>query len=240
MSRDPHTITYIFGLEDEDLVFTIDTRYEKIQTRAPFRAPENYPDWTLLHKDQCPCCPLKTSDSRFCPAAVRIHEVLETFKGSKSVQKIDLTVETTRRVYQQDCDLQSALNSMLGLQMATSGCPVLIRLRSMATFHMPFCSFGETLYRTVSSYLTQQFFIYKEGGSPDWDLQGLKCFYETLEGLNQAFSQRIKAIEESDAASNAIIMFFAASIVVADAIDNNLSEYKDYFTGRASQPPQGG
>jgi len=129
---------------------------------------------------------------------------------------------------------------MLGLQMATSGCPILEKLRGMATFHMPFCSFGETLYRTVSAYLTQQFFIHKEGGQADWDLDGLKAFYGNFETLNQDFSLRIRAIEESDAASNAIVMFFAASIVAAEAIEDDLSEYKDYFTGKSVLPPMGG
>jgi len=240
MPRDPNVIRYIFGMDEDELVFDIDTNLERVHTRPPFVAPEAYPDWTLLEKDQCPCCPLKSDSSKYCPAAVRVYKVLETFRDSGSVDKVNLTVETTRRVYQQNCDLQSALNSMLGLQMATSGCPVLAELRSMATFHIPFCSFGETLYRTISAYLTRQFFVYKEGGDPDWDLEGLKEFYETLETLNQAFSERIKAIEESDAASNAIVMFFAASIVVAEAIEDGLHEYKDYFTGKAMHPPKGG
>ena len=166
--------------------------------------------------------------------------MLETFKDSRSVENINLRVVTHRRVYSQQCDLQSALNSMLGLQMATSGCPILEKLRGMANFHMPFCSFGETLFRTVSSYLTRQFFIYKEGGEPDWDLEGLKTYYQELEVLNQAFSERIRSIEESDAASNAIVIFFAASIVVAEAIDDGLKEYKQYFTGESPHPPEGG
>lgn len=196
-----------------------------------------YPEWTRLESNQCPNCPLKSADCEHCPAAIKVNEVLHTFKDSASIETIDLRVVTNRRTYKQQCDLQSALNSMLGLQMATSGCPILEKLRVMANFHMPFCSFGETLFRTVSSYLTQQFFIHKEGGEADWDLDGLKKYYEDLEVLNQAFSGRIQAIEESDAASNAIVMFFAASIVVTQAIDDGLIEYKDYFTGQSPDPP---
>ena len=168
---------------------------------------------------------------------MRVHEVLENFKNASSFEKIDLSVITQRRIFKQQCDLQSALNSMLGLQLATSGCPILEKLRIMANFHMPFCSFAETLHRTVSAYLTQQYFIYKEGGEADWDLNGLKAYYQDLEILNRAFSQRIQVIEENDAASNAIVMFFAASIIVADAIDDDLAEYKDYFTGKTAQAP---
>jgi len=236
----PNSIQYVFGLSNEELTFTINTGQSSIGSRPPSPITEPYPEWTKLESNQCPNCPLKTADCQNCPAAIRVHEVLETFKDSTSIEKIDLSVITHRRIYKQECDLQSALNSMLGLQMATSGCPILEKLRGMATFHMPFCSFGETLYRTVSAYLTQQFFIHKEGGQADWDLDGLKAFYGELETLNQAFSLRIRAIEESDAASNAIVMFFASSIVAAEAIEDGLSEYKDYFTGASSHPPEGG
>lgn len=230
MLTDPNRIEYKFGLGTEEIIFSIDTE-EVSETAQPPQDANSYPKWTQLKESQCPNCPLSTKNCRHCPAAVRVHEVLETFKGSTSVEQIELTVTTHRRIYKQVCDLQSALNSMLGLQMATSGCPILEHLRVMATFHIPFCTLEETLYRSVSAYLTQQFFIYKDGGEPDWDLHGLKEFYVELETLNEAFSERIKSIEESDALSNAIVMFFAASVVVADSIDEELREYKDYFTG---------
>ncbi|WPJ94469.1 hypothetical protein SH580_13620 [Coraliomargarita algicola] len=235
----PDTIKYVFGLGAEELIFTIGIGKSSTHTRPPIPIPQPYPEWTKLETKQCPNCPLTSPSCLHCPAAVRVHEVLETFKNSASVEQIDLSVVTHRRIFKQQCDLQSALNSMLGLQMATSGCPILEKLRIMANFHMPFCSFGETLHRTVSAYLTQQFFIYKEGGEADWDLDGLKMYYQELETLNRAFSERIQVLEESDAASNAIIMFFAASIVVADAIEDGLAEYKDYFTGKSAQPPAG-
>ena len=233
----PNTIQYVFGLGAEELVFTVDITKGSKRSRAPMQLTQPYPEWTRLESNQCPNCPLKSADCEHCPAAIKVNEVLHTFKDSASIETIDLRVVTNRRTYKQQCDLQSALNSMLGLQMATSGCPILEKLRVMANFHMPFCSFGETLFRTVSSYLTQQFFIHKEGGEADWDLDGLKKYYEDLEVLNQAFSGRIQAIEESDAASNAIVMFFAASIVVTQAIDDGLIEYKDYFTGQSPDPP---
>lgn len=236
----PNTIKYVYTFGGEELVFTIRTGQGSNESRPPIPVRKPYPNWTKLGYEQCPNCPLKTADCEHCPAAVRVHEVLENFKDSASIEKVQLSVVTHRRIYQQECDLQSALNSMLGLQLATSGCPILEKLRIMANFHMPFCSFGETLYRTVSAYLTQQFFVYKNGGEADWDMEGLKAYYEDLEVLNQAFSQRIQAIEQSDAASNAIVMFFAASIVVAEAIEGGLQEYENYFTGKSPQPPEGG
>jgi hypothetical protein len=235
----PNIVRYVYEIDGEEMDFEIGTSEDDAVTPEDM-AKGDFPEWTRLDHEQCACCPLKTESHSHCPAAIRMHEVLETFKEFKSVERVKLTVETERRTYLQECDLQSGLNSMLGLLMATSGCPVVGKLRAMATFHMPFCSFGETLFRSVSAYLTKQYFAKQAGEEPDWELEGLKRFYEELEQLNQAFSERIRGIEQSDAISNAMVMFFAASIVVADALEERLAEYKEYFTGIAVNPPRGG
>lgn len=235
MPTETNTIRYIFDLGDETIAYEIDLGFQlKDETQEQFK---DYPSWTLLENNQCACCPLKRDLHHYCPAAVRMHEVLERFKGHRSIQELQLRVETARRNYEVQCDLQSALNSMLGLQMATSGCPVVGQLRSMATFHVPYSSFAETLYRAVSGYLTKQYFIAQKGGNPDWELKGLQAFYGQLEGLNEDFSKRIREIDQNDAISNAMVMFFAASIVVTSLIDEGLEEYADYFTGETTQSP---
>lgn len=235
MSTHPSIIRYVFRLKEESIAYEIDTAFTLYdETFAPNEA---YPNWTRLDNNQCACCPLKTEDHTYCPAAIRMHEVLERFKGRRSIEEIELRIESERRNYEVTCDLQSGLNSMLGLQMATSGCPVVGQLRSMATFHVPFSSFAETLYRAVSGYLTKQYFIHKEGREADWDLKGLQQFYIELEGLNGDFSKRIKAIDQKDAISNAIVMFFASSVVVAALIEDELKDYKDYFTGQTVISP---
>jgi len=238
MPTPTNVIRYCYEIEDQQMDFEIGTSINDVVKPEDLRA-ENFPEWTRLECNRCECCPLSAETYSHCPAAVRMHEVLEQFRDFDSVERVRLTVETERRTYVQSCDLQSGLNSMFGLQMATSGCPVVGKLRAMATFHMPFCSFGETLYRTVGAYLTKQYFAKQEGQEPDWELVGLQKFYEDLERLNQAFSLRIRNIEQSDAISNAMVMFFAASIVVASALEEHLEEYKDYFTGEAINPPQG-
>lgn len=234
-----NVVRYTFLIGDEEMSFDIGIAREDRVT-AEDMAKGQYPAWTHLEHKQCACCPLKKETHCKCPAAVRMHEALESFKDFKSVESVRLVVETERRTYTQVCDLQSGLNSMLGLLMATSGCPVAGELRGMATFHMPYCSFGETLYRSVGAYLTKQYFAKQDGGAPDWDLEGLKAFYRELEQLNQAFSERIRGIEQSDALSNAMAMFFATSAVVASTLDEHLAEYKDYFTGKSAHPPRDG
>lgn len=234
MTALPNSVRYTFDFGNESAV--IDISLEEPEAIDASNAPE----WTKLTCNQCSCCTLDPAKHKHCPAAVGVHENLKHFQDSASIEQIQLTVETERRTYQQDCDLQSALNSMLGLEMATSGCPVLGKLRAMATFHMPFSSFGETLYRSVSAHLIKQYYIEREGGEPDWELQELKAYYDELEKLNEAFSARIRLMDRNDAVSNSVVMFFATSIVVASALDEGLTEFKDYFTGKSVTPPRGG
>lgn len=217
-------IRYIFDLENHAFTFDVETSAVDVSADA------EYPDWALLENQQCACCPLKSSDCNYCPSATRIYGLLEAFSDSQSTEQVKVTVETADRNYFQQCDLQVGINSLLGLMMATSGCPILKELGAMARFHLPFCSTRDTLNRTVGSYLMKQYFVQLEGGEPDWELKHLKEFYDVLEGLNQDFSKRIQASISSDAVSNAVIMFFATSVVVASSLDQQLQRHKQYLT----------
>lgn len=220
-------VGYHFQFKDRKVSFEVDT-----QLRQPSEAG-SHPDWARLSTNQCACCPLKEADCEYCPVAIRMNEVMDAFADKQSIERVKVTVEAEGRSYFEECDLQVGINSLMGLLMATSGCPVLEQLRSMASFHIPFCSVRETLQRTVGSYLIKQFFEQQNGGEPDWDLVNLKKLYELLEGLNRDFSKRIQSSISSDAVSNAIIMFFATSVIVASSLDQQLKEHELYLTNIA-------
>lgn len=221
---DDGQVRYLIQLDGREIVFDVDPVPHDISDDA------EYPDWALLTHKQCACCPLKETDCKFCPVATRIHPLIEKFSAHKSTERAHVRVETASRSYVAEVDLQSAISSLMGLLMATSGCPILKKLGAMASLHVPFCSTKETLHRSVGSYLTQQYFIQKNGGEPDWELKGLKALYEELGGLNQDFSRRIQGSVESDAMSNAVIIFFATSILVSTSLDEQLAQYERYLT----------
>lgn len=216
-------VRYIFQLKDRKVVFDVETKQRGVEEST------NYPEWARLQHKQCACCPLKTSDCQYCPVATRIHGLVEAFAENKSTERVQVTVEASERHYYNDCDLQVGINSLMGLMMATSGCPVLQELKAMASFHIPFCSTRETLHRTVGSYLTKQYFVQLQGGEPDWELQQLKALYQVLEALNQDFSKRIQDSSSSDAVSNAVIMFFATSVVLVTSLDQQLQHHQDFL-----------
>ena len=221
---DERLVRYIFELEDREVSFEVDTSPHEWSDEL------DYPDWARLEYKQCACCPLKSADCKYCPVAMRTHDVMQTFTGNQSTERVRVTVQTPERTYFDECDLQVGINSLMGLMMATSGCPVLKRLRSMASFHIPFCSTRQTLRRSVGTYLIEQYFVQLRGGDPDWELVELKKLYDILEGLNRDFSKRVQSSLESDAVSNAVTMFFATSVVVSNSLEQQLKKHEAYMT----------
>ncbi|MGJ8651337.1 MAG: DUF6901 family protein [Opitutaceae bacterium] len=217
------TVGYHFELADREVSFEVGTQARDIQNDG------DHPEWALLKNKQCACCPLKEADCAYCPVAVRMNEVMTSFADNQSTERVKVTVTTEERNYFEECDLQVGLNSLMGLLMATSGCPVLKDLQAMASFHIPFCSTRETLHRTVGSYLIKQYFKQLQGEEPDWKLIHLKELYDVLEGLNRDFSKRVQSSVSSDAISNAVIMFFATSVVVASSLEQQLQRHQSYL-----------
>lgn len=223
-------VSYSFKFtEGREVVFDVATESYELDSDG------EHPDWAKLGFEQCACCPLKEKDCQYCPAAKRINEVIEVFEDNDSTESVQVTVKTAERSYYEKCDLQVGINSLLGLIMATSGCPILKPLVSMASFHIPFCTTRETLHRTVGSYLIKQYFKQLKGGSPDWELKELKELYGLLEGLNRDFSRRIQKSSHSDAVSNAVIMFLATSVVVVSSLDQQLARHENYLTNTPEQ-----
>lgn len=187
------------------------------------------PDWTKLDYDRCVNCPL-TGKTEFCPVAVNLSQVVESFKDSVSHERALVTIKTKERTYQQDTSVQKGLSSIIGIYNVTSNCPVLDRLRPMVRFHLPFASGEETLYRAVSMYLTAQYFVMRRGGKPDWDLTDLAQTYEAIAHVDQGLSARLRHASRDDANVNAVIILSAFGQQIRFLIENGLREIEYWFS----------
>jgi hypothetical protein len=116
---------------------------------------------------------LKAADAARCPAAVEILPVVRAFQTEDAYQKVSVVVQDDRRTYSKSTTLEEALRSLLGLKMATSGCPVLSELKPMAIHHLPFANNEEFILRSVSHFLLQQYLAKRNDEEPDWELKGL-------------------------------------------------------------------
>jgi len=173
----------------------------------------NLPDWTKLSYHKCPNCPLDEKTSEHCPIAVNLVDKIDFFNQPPPDSEIDVTVEMPERTYRKKVDFNSALRSILGIYMVTSGCPIMDKLRSMVRFHLPFATRLETTYRSISYYLIAQYLINKKGNSPDWALKNLGPIYKNIDTVNRHFRERLKEAGKQNYSENT---FFALDIAVDD------------------------
>lgn len=223
------TITYRFEFDDgvthhfeiplKGWVETDDTREEM------------HPAWTKLEVDRCPNCPLDCSRHKYCPPAIDLHAAAAKFSGIVSHKHARVTVIVGQRTFISTCDMNTGVRSLFGLYMALSGCPITGRLRPMALRHVPFSSMEETLSRVASHYLMKQYFVMKEGGTPDWELKELVGLYESLDVVNAAFIKRVRRASERDANLNAICGLSTFAQLYTMALDELLEEQKAHFLG---------
>ncbi len=191
--------------------------------------PKNVPAWTSLGFHQCPNCPLNAKTHPHCPVAVNLVKLTEECGGLWSYDKVHLEVTTPERVVSKDTTMQAGVSSLLGLVMATSACPHAEFFKPMARFHLPFASEDETIYRATSMYLLAQYFLHKQGGEADLELDGLVKIYRNLQIINSALAARLRAASERDAAVNAVILLDLFAKVMPYTINDSLDEIRHLF-----------
>lgn len=190
------------------------------------------PAWTALSNRKCASCPLKEAESPRCPAAVALAGAVEVFKSAISYEKVHVVVETEQRDYEKDVPLQKGLSGLVGLLMASSGCPILKRLRPLIRYHLPFANLHETQFRILSMYLLGQYLLSRRGKTPDWGLKGLAQLYQEISEVNQSFMSRLLTVVKGDAGPNAMVILSAFTDAITFTIDGKmLGELEAIYDG---------
>jgi hypothetical protein len=213
------------GTEPVELESHLDP--ETLLERLP--SPFDPPDWTALGFERCPNCPLDAATTPSCPAALRVTDLVAAFKDVTSLERAHVTVEVNGRQIVKDASLVQAIASLLGLRLATSGCPVLGKLRPMAAFHLPFATEEETLHRALATYLVAQLLHAAKGATPNWSLEGLKQAYREVGIVNRAFASRMRAALTEDANANALVRLDLFTKTVPLELEEWLESYGKAF-----------
>lgn len=190
--------------------------------------PKVKPEWAKLKYSQCENCPL-TDAVEYCPVALNLAGLVESFSDSVSYEAAVVTVESRERTFVKKTTLQKGLSGIIGIYMATSNCPILSKMRPMTRFHLPFANAFETFYRSISSYLTAQFLLLRRGESPDWDLGGLKEIYKEVNTVNKGMSARLHNATEKDANINAVVILHSFGDGISYFIESGLSDLEPMF-----------
>jgi hypothetical protein len=72
----------------------------------------------------------------------------------------------------------------------------------------------------------QQYFDFRSGVKPDWELKGLVDRNKRLQLVNQALWQRIHSACESDSNLKALLSFFSMSSSVSFSLESQLQKLK--------------
>jgi hypothetical protein len=228
--KDPDIeIRYTFATSD-GRVFHLPILLDRLTLLVRLPDTGTLPSWTDLDYQKCSHCPLRAATSPHCPAARAVVQLVEVFGEVLSYDTVAATVTLHDRTVVKETTVQRALSSILGLLMATSGCPQLAFLRPLARFHQPFATREETMFRATSAYLLGQYFKHQQGLPVDFVLTGLKEAYNALQIVNIGMARRLRGIDMGgDANVNAIVLLDLFAKELPQAIDENLHELAHLF-----------
>jgi hypothetical protein len=211
----------------------VDLSFDAGSFRLANETPAEPPFWTELKFSQCANCPLNGEQHKYCPSALHMAATVESLKELVSFDLVGVTVSQAERTVRAQTTAQQAMSSVLGLVMATSGCPWTDRLRPMARFHLPFASEAETVYRSVCMFLLARELI---GAGEAHGFASLKGLYDNLHVVNRDMSRRLGAATRTDPARNAMALLDSYTTLLPAALESSLEELKPLFdTWRGTQ-----
>ncbi|MHC4308201.1 MAG: DUF6901 family protein, partial [Planctomycetota bacterium] len=221
-------IRYYFRMPDNSRVdFNLALNMVNLELRG--NIPEHLPAWTKLGFHQCSICPLDIINNPYCPLATNIVNVVQRFDGLTSYDTIEVEVITEERRITQSTTVQKGISSIMGLIIATCGCPHTSFFKPMARFHLPLASGQETIFRATSMYLLAQYYLKKECRIADFEFEGLRRIYNNMQIVNFAVAERLRNATLSDSSINAIVLLDSYAQVLPLAIDKSIDEICHLF-----------
>jgi len=232
------TITYQFKFSD-GATRALTVRLGTPDMTLVVEPSADEPDWIKLEFHQCPNCTFNSAEHRDCPVARGLAPVNDAFYDRVSYEVVDVVVRDAARSYMKTCPLQEAVSSLMGLIMATSGCPHLDKLRPMVLTHLPFTTAKQAFYRVTSMYLLAQFFRERRGQTPDWRMRDLARAFEEIREVNSAFARRLRESQTEDANLNAIVKLdcqadMASFLIEVEQWDDFENLFQSYFAEQSA------
>ncbi len=177
--------------------------------------------WMALEVHRCPSCTLTLTPGATCPVACNLGAIVDRFGDDFSYVVVETVVNMREREIRRKGDLQGGLSSMMGLVMATSGCPTLDYLRPMAYTHQPFATLEETLFRALSGYLVAQYVRRCQQLEPEESLDRLKQVYRDINQVNFSLDKRLREFSGRDANLNALVLLDVFAQMGSFTIDDD-------------------
>lgn len=215
-----------------ELIYSDGKRFEHSVTlssdnllhEAPSGKP---PEWARLEYHQCDICPLSTKSHDYCPLAVRIAPLCD-IPDTNTQDKVTVNVYKESVTFSNKVSIQEAYRSLVGLMMATSGCPHTAFFKPMAWFHLPFSDREETLFRACASFLLYQLFNPAPPGERSY-FSDLENVYMDIQHVNQGIGERMRAAQANTSTLGAIIALDLFATTILPKIQDSLGDMSFLF-----------
>jgi len=229
MQKNDNYIKYqfIFNDDKDDLHFSVYFDPENGIALPPKDSHEE--EWTKLDYHQCPKCPLTKEKNPNCPIAYNIAGLINKFTELYSNEKVKIIVEVPERTYSKETDIADGLRSIIGIYIAASGCPQTKILKPMATFHLPFASVKESIFRTIGNYFISQYFN-KSKDSFDTQLDSLISINKEIDTVNMMMTKRIESFLKADANRNAFSILNSIGMLLEFELQSHLHRLENLYT----------
>ena len=186
------------------------------------------PDWCRLDYKKCHNCPLNAKENPYCPLALRLIPFVE-MESCVSYDHVLCRVTIEGKTIEKQTTAQEAFSSLIGLVMATSGCPHTKFFKPMAWFHQPFASEYETIMRACSNFLLTKYFADEHKADKADLFTELERIYEEIHQINIQVSKRIQRDSQGDSTLNAIVLLDIFTADLAHALEEDLAGLQRIF-----------
>lgn len=135
------SIQYCFRLTgDKEEVFCVTSDAHHLDLVN--NIPEVLPQWTSLEYCQCPNSTLDADIHAYCPLIVHLVNLVDRFKNIILYDESYMDVVTEERRIYQRTTAQRGISSLMGLIIATSGCPHTVFFKPMSSVSLTTCQSG--------------------------------------------------------------------------------------------------
>ncbi len=214
-----------FDQKDDRFIYSVSLDLDSVEHPVAIDKP---PQWCELDYKKCANCPLESSSQPYCPLALRLIPFVE-MNSCVSYDQVNCKVSIDEKTIQKHTTAQEAFSSLIGLVMATSGCPHTSFFKTMAWFHQPFSSEHETIMRACSHFLLAKHLENKDSSAGNDLFAELKTIYEEIHQINIQTSKRIQRDSLGDSALNAIVLLDIFTSDFAQALEEDLSTLKKIY-----------
>lgn len=214
----------------EEFQYQIEIDPTRLEHPAPVSPP---PEWAKLDVEKCSICPLRSDASEYCPLALRIAPIL-SFSPHSAFESVQVRVHKDTMTIESHTTVQDAYRSLIGLIMATSGCPHTGFFKPMAWFHLPFATQDETLFRACATFLFFQFFDPAEPQAES-HYSDLKKVYEQIHIVNQHIAKRLRKASAAESALNALTILDIFAQSIQPTLNQSLQQLEFLFKPQVSE-----